>query len=104
MSGGHGGLIAAVFKILKRHSLSHHEESQIQQLLGYDAVAGECRKIWNSLEAQEHELLLQWAQGNLGINNLAVDSLTAKGVISKDRSGQPIIFSPLFQKFLSALA
>jgi hypothetical protein len=101
MSGGHGGLIAAVFKILRGHSLPHHEESQIQQLLGYDAVAGECRKIWNSLEVQEQAGLLRLAKGDFELDKyLPVDSLSAKGVISKDRAGQPVIFSPLFQKFL----
>lgn len=101
MSGGHGGLISAVFKILRGHALPHQEESQIQQLLGYDAVAGECRKIWNSLETQEQAGLLQLARGDSGPDKyLPGDSLSAKGVISKDKSGQTIIFSPLFQRFL----
>jgi hypothetical protein len=104
VSGGHGGLIAAVFKILRGHSLPHHEESQLQQLFGFDAIAGECRKIWNSLEAQEQDALLQLAKGYLETENpLALENLAAKGVILKDKSGRLTFFSPLFARFLAAL-
>ncbi len=105
VSGGHGGLIAAIFKIHRGHSLPHHEGSQLQQLLGYDAVIGECRKIWNSLEAQEQDVLLQLFRGEPAINNpVALDNLTAKGIAIKDTSGRPAIFSPLFEKFLNAIS
>jgi hypothetical protein len=104
VSGGHGGLVAAVFKISKNHSLPHQEELVFQQLLGYDAVAGECRKIWNSLEAQEQDALLQLAKGGPGIDNpLPWDNLIAKGVIVNDKSGQVALFSPLFERFLATL-
>ncbi|NJN97242.1 MAG: hypothetical protein HC875_25705 [Anaerolineales bacterium] len=100
-SGGHGGLITSVFKVLLRHPLPHHEDSQLQQLLNYDAVAGECRKIWNSLETQEQDALLQLVNPNTRIESgQALSNLVAKGVILKDTSGQNTIFSPLFQKFL----
>ncbi|MCK6628107.1 MAG: AAA family ATPase [Anaerolineae bacterium] len=101
-SGGHGGLITTVFKIMLKHPLPHHEDSQLQQLLSYDAIAGECRKIWNSLEAQEQDVLLQLI--NYDVRPEAwqpLSSLAAKGVVLKDTTaGQPAIFSPLFQKFL----
>lgn len=101
-SGGHGGLITTVFKIMLKHSLPHHEDSQFQQLLSYDAVAGECRKIWNSLEVQEQDVLLQLINHNAQPDAWQpLSSLTAKGVVLKDTAAsQTAIFSPLFQKFL----
>lgn len=101
LSGGHGGLITSIFKVLLRHPLPPHEDSPLQQLLNYDAVAGECRKIWNSLETQEQDALLQLVNHDARSDSeQALSNLTAKGVILKDTSGQNTIFSPLFQKFL----
>ena len=100
-SGGHAGLITAIFKVLFKHALAHDETWQIEQLLAYDSVAGECRKIWNTLETGEQELLLQFIKGDLEANpSLAINSLTAKGIISKDASNQITLFSPLFDAFL----
>lgn len=101
LSGGHGGLITSIFKVLLRHPLPHQEDSQLQQLLNYDAVAGECRKIWNSLETQEQDALLQLINPDTRTESgQALSNLMAKGVILKDSAAQPVIFSPLFQKFL----
>ncbi len=104
LSGGHSGLIAAIFKILLRHSLPRTEASQVEQLLSYDAVAGECRKIWNSLEPQEQNVLNQIASNNFpSATPLPLNSLIAKGVILKDHSNQIAMFSALFQIFLKTL-
>ncbi len=100
-SGGHAGLIVAIFKNLLERTLPRTEVAQIGHLLAYDSIAGECRKIWNSLEAQEQDTLNQLVNSTVSVDSpLQLGSLVSKGVIIKDEQGQISIFSPLFQAFL----
>lgn len=101
LSGGHAGLIGAIFKVLFKHGLPHDEAWQIEQLLSYDSVGGECRKIWNSLEIDEQDVLIKLLKQNFApAEPLALDSLIAKGVILREDGGQIATFSALFQTFL----
>ena len=102
-SGGHSGLISAIFKILlKQDAVLGIETDQTGQLMKYDSIAGECRKIWNCLEDQEQDILLQIRKNNfIATAPLKLNSLIAKGVILKDTRDQISIFSPLFKTFLA---
>lgn len=101
LSGGHGGLIAVIFKVLFKHGLPHDEAWQIEQLLAYDSVAGECRKIWNSLETKEQDTLIALLkQDFVPAEPPPLNSLIAKGIIKKDEAGQISTFSSLFQTFM----
>ncbi len=100
LSGGHGGLITAIFKVLFKQSLPHDESWQIEKLLSYDAVAGECRKIWNSLESEEQDTIIALLKNGASAAPLPLTSLIAKGIITKDGTGQVAFFSPLFDTFL----
>ncbi len=104
LSGGHSGLIAAIFKVLFKHSLPHDQDWQIEQLLANEAVAGECRKIWNSLEGPEQDTVIQIVNSHfVPAEPLPLDSLIAKGLFQKGTSQRVSVFSPLFQKFLVML-
>lgn len=101
LGGGHGGLTGAICRVLFKHSLPHDETWQVEQLLAYDSVAGECRKIWNSLEGPEQDALIQLINSNFAPGEpLPLNGLIAKGLIYKEPSGQIDLFSPLFREFL----
>ena len=104
LSGGHGGLIGAMFRYLLKNTLPHTEEAQIEQLLAQDSVAGECRKIWNSLEDLEQDALLQWRNNNFAVSSsIPLSGLTAKGILIKNGPHQIAAFSPLCQRFLQTI-
>lgn len=104
LSGGHGGLIGAIFRYLLKNTLPHTAEAQIEQLLAQDSIAGECRKIWNSLEALEQDVLLQWRNNNFVVTSpVPVSGLIAKGILVQEGQNQMTAFSPLFQRFLQMI-
>ena len=102
LSGGHAGLISAIFRVLFKHSLPHDENWQIGQLLSYDSVAGECRKIWNSLDTTEQDTIITILKQNFTPKlPLPLSDLIAKGVLSKAHTDRIEFFSPLFETFLA---
>lgn len=103
LSGGHGGLISAIFKILIKQSLPRQAEAQVEQLLSFDSVAGECRKVWNSLESVEQDVLVDLVKADFAPQQrLPLNSLVAKGIILPD-TAIITLFSPLFREFLRAV-
>ncbi len=104
ISGGHAGLIGAMFKVWLKRGLPRSEQAQIEQLLGFDSVAGECRKIWNSLETQDQDTLVKIKQADMMPQSPQVlSNLIAKGVIVKDDDNKILLFSPIFDGFLDEL-
>ena len=99
MSGGHPGLLIALFGTLSQQTLPISEPSWYFK---QESVAEEFRKIWNGLTEEEKDGLLAFSRGDLAhILPAARKILTAKGLLRPDgRDLTP--FSPLLPLFLAA--
>ena len=101
LSGGHAGLAAAIFKTLAHGSLPRSIDWQIKQLLHFDSIAGECRKIWNSLEDKEQDTLHALVNNGFQLDSgFDLDSLLAKGAVTIHAGKNVMLFSSVFQTFL----
>jgi hypothetical protein len=102
-SGGHPGLLNALFGILK-------ENNGTAQISGWDwyfsqeAVREEFRKLWNGLTDEEKVGLKTFAHGNIkDLKPLARKILVAKGLLKPDGLSLNY-FSPLLPLFLETVA
>lgn len=99
-SGGHPGLIQALFAIFKDHPNATAQMGNTNWFAGQESVKEEFRKLWLGLLEEEKKGLLEFVQGNKTAMSPATGKLlTAKGLLKPTPSGMGV-FSPLFNHWL----
>lgn len=98
LSGGHPALIRTLTQAALNDQLAHSEA----QILMMPAVRLECVKIWNDLTAEE-QIGLRLASRGAPLNQAQSSELLLKGVLSRDTTGELVVFSSLFAHYLRAL-
>lgn len=99
-SGGHPGLIQALFAIFKEHPHATAQMGNINWYAAQESVKEEFRKLWAGLLEDEKSGLLEFARGNQNAMSQATGKLlTAKGLLKSTPSGINF-FSPLFGPWL----
>lgn len=93
LSGGHSGLLRAVFWA----GLHCSTPLEPTDLLAVEAVADECAKLWNDLLPEEQLILQGIARGTQAPDNGAVTDLLMKGLLI---GTPPALFSPLFAAYV----
>jgi DNA-binding winged helix-turn-helix (wHTH) protein len=99
LSGGHPGLLGAVFDSLEAEKLPSPEVLTVERLLGSETVLRACRSLWKGLAEDEQNGLENAAHGwpmNAQIRDLLQDKHLVQRVGGRDR-----IFSPLFTGFIN---
>jgi DNA-binding winged helix-turn-helix (wHTH) protein len=97
LSGGHPGLILALFDVLVDRADSVREEP-VSWALQQPAVREECRKLWDGL-AEDERLALSHIVLNVEVDAMLRDVLQLKGLLG--HGGDPqALFSPLFAHFV----
>jgi hypothetical protein len=102
-SGGHPGLIQALFSILiERAQVFQKLETPdwVKSLLQESAVEEECRKVWEGLSEEEQQGLQAFLAGDFKKISLPVEKLIfSKGLIRTDGS-EVHCFSPFFERYI----
>lgn len=102
VSGGHPGLIQALFKALKEHPHAFAQVPNVEWCARHEAVQEEFRKIWIGLLEDERASLLEFAHGNQNSISAATGKLLlAKGLLKSPADRNMKVFSPLFEHWLS---
>jgi hypothetical protein len=103
VSGGHPGLIHALFSILKDNPQALQQTSNLEWYATQESVGEEFRKIWNGLMDNEKAGLLIFARGNpKEISPQTSKMLYAKGLLQQTANSTKY-FSPLFGFYLKQL-
>jgi hypothetical protein len=101
-SGGHPGLIQALFKLIKEQSQPSAKMPNVEWCVRQEFVQEEFRKIWNGLLEDEKDGLFEFAHGNQTRMSVATGKLLlAKGLLNQKFGGSVKIFSPIFEYWLS---
>jgi len=102
MSGGHPGLMIALFDALRDNPQQALQNADIDWCFSQEHVREEFRKIWNGLLDDEKSGLLAFARNDPArLTSSAMKILRAKGLLRQD--GRNLnCFSPLFPLFLEA--
>jgi hypothetical protein len=99
-SGGHPGLIQALFAIFKEHPQATAQMGNINWYAAQQSVKEEFRKLWAGLLEDEKSGLLEFSRGNQTAMSQATGKLlTAKGLLKSTSNGINF-FSPLFGPWL----
>jgi len=99
-SGGHPGLIQALFTIFKQQSGTAVQMENIDWLVAQESVREEFRKLWAGLAEDEQNGLLEFARGGKPSMSMNIGKLlTAKGLL-KPVGNEMILFSQLFGPWL----
>ncbi|MCA9982292.1 MAG: winged helix-turn-helix transcriptional regulator, partial [Anaerolineales bacterium] len=109
LSGGHGGLLKALYLAYAQNKMDVMAEDAVEKLSAHHNVQNECRKIWQSLSVEEQQLLSRLAHG-LGRGpelGEARDLLVLKGLLRVEQvaeetaeAGEDLqAFSPLVAYF-----
>lgn len=101
-TGGHGGLVKAAF-FAARAGETALDPDLLDALTNDPGVMDECRKIWESLEEEEHEGLIA-AAGGKAIVGEARSALMAKGLVRERTDGTHAIFCPVFESYVGEKA
>lgn len=102
-SGGHPGLIQALFTIFKEKSSAVAQMENIQWFVAQESVREEFRKLWMGLLEEEKNGLSEFARGN----NTVMPPIIAKSLISKGllrrNDTKFVFFCPSFEKYILSL-
>lgn len=100
-SGGHPGLIQALFTLIKEKSLSPAQMQNTEWVAKQEIIREEFRKIWEGLLEDEQDALKKIAHNDQkSVSPLTGKLLLAKGII-KPSAGQTVtLFNPLFSYWL----
>lgn len=102
-SGGHAGMIAAIFSNFVEHpSIADviSKENWLEWLGTRELVIEECEKIWESLDAEEKQNLLLVAQNEINKTIISAMKLLIFRGLLKSSEGTLQIFSPLFKNYI----
>jgi hypothetical protein len=98
-SGGHPGLVQALFTIFKDRPSVTVAPENVNWFAGQESVKEEFRKLWAGLFEEEKNGLRELARGNqITMSQATGKLLTAKGLL-KPTSGGMDFFSPLFRSW-----
>jgi hypothetical protein len=99
-SGGHPGLIQALFTILKENPKAAAQMKDIKRFVRQEPINEEFRKLWLGLLPDEQSGLREFAHGNKTAMSPATGKLlTAKGLLKCTTNGIDF-FSPMFGPWL----
>jgi hypothetical protein len=103
LSGGHPGIIQAIFSILTEHAENDPHVFDEGWLMRQESIKDECRKLFRSLEDNEQIRITEFAQGyfsKLSASDYKI--LRTKGLLVAN--GEKIrLFSPLFDLYLKQI-
>ena len=102
LSGGHPGLLVALFDVMMLGSKRPAGDELTTWALAQPQVAEECRKLWEGLTQDERSALNHLAQG-IGAPYAMRESLILKGMIAPDRPEAAHFFSPVFREYALTL-
>ena len=97
LSGGHPGLILALFDILTEKPRLIEEEN-VGALVGEPLIVEECTKLWMSLSEEERQGLADVSQ-SIPLSDEIRARLALKGLVTGDN-----LFSPLFFRYIQKLS
>ncbi len=97
-AGGHGGLLRAAF-FATRAGEEALEPDLVDRLTNDSSLMDECRKIWESIEAEDHAGLISAVTGQ-PLAGSARNALMAKGLVHERTDGTHAIFSPVFENYV----
>lgn len=99
-SGGHPGLIQALFVLIKERQLTAPQMQNLEWIAKQEMVREEFRKIWEGLSQEEREDIKKISSGDYASVSPATGKLLlAKGLI-KPSGGRMVYFAPLFGYWL----
>jgi hypothetical protein len=101
-TGGHPGMIKAAFFASRAGELALDSELN-DILIGDSAVMDECRKIWDSLEPEDHAGLAAAVQGK-PVSGPAQGTLMAKGLLRERTDGTHTILCPPLEAYVARKA
>lgn len=101
LSGGHPGMLVALFDAILRNGERPPSGDPAQWALAQPQVLEECRKLWNGLQQDEQLALSRLAQG-IGAAYGVRELLTLKGLIVAERPDEVSLFSPVFNAYVLA--
>lgn len=99
LSGGHPGLMVALFDVLLRTEGGFPGEGLMQWTLAQPQVSEECRKLWGGLAKDEQLALSRLAQG-IGASYSLRQLLALKGLIQATPEGEIEFRSPVLCKYV----
>lgn len=100
LSGGHAGLIRALFDLSLEHELSL-SSSLAQQEIGRPASAihRTLEKVWEKLHRDEQAMIRDWLE-NRPLEAHAMDYLRRRGILLRGDDHRLRLFSPLFEAYV----
>lgn len=101
-TGGHGGLLKAAF-FATRAGETALDPDLIDALTNDSSVMDECRKVWESLEEEEHEGLIAAANGKPIVGE-ARSALMAKGLVRERTDDTHALFCRVFEAYVRVKA
>jgi DNA-binding winged helix-turn-helix (wHTH) protein len=99
LSGGHAGLLKTVLRLLWNAPPDFGLDRLAPTLTEEPLIQTECRKVWDSLAANEQTPLRLLAT-NKPIDPLALDRLKRRGLVRTNPARSTALFSPLFADFV----
>ena len=104
VSGGHPGLIQALFALLKEKSPTANQMQNLEWISKQEMVSEEFRKIWEGLLEDEQKDIPKISNGDYASVSPATGKLLlAKGLI-KPSNGRMAYFTPIFGYWLKQLS
>ena len=103
LTGGHAGLITAVFELGRRAGVPLVDSEGIEQCVREPSTMEECRKIWLSVDSDEQIVLAAIATGSQVPSEYIqlVVHLETKGIVFRNGlSSLPRLFCPLFSRYI----
>lgn len=100
-SGGHPGLVQALFTLAKEKSLSATQMQNTEWLAKQELISEEFRKIWEGLLEEEKDALQKITHGDQkSVSPSTGKLLLAKGIIKLIGNQSVALFNPLFDYWL----
>jgi hypothetical protein len=100
-SGGHSGLVAALFQTLVAGDARGPQSLDLEAAAALPQVQRECRTLWESLAHDERQALSAIINGRALADPDLATLLTNKGLLRADQErGRLVIFSPLFARVM----
>jgi Transcriptional regulatory protein, C terminal len=97
-TGGHGGMLKAAF--FATHAGDDALDLDLVQTLTEDSsVMDECRKIWESLEEEDHAGLIEAVHGE-ALTGQVRNSLMAKALVFERTDNTHAVFAPVFENYV----
>ncbi|MFN8381797.1 MAG: toll/interleukin-1 receptor domain-containing protein [Anaerolineales bacterium] len=103
ISGGHPGLIHALFTLIRETEPSTSQIQNIEWVANQEIVRKEFRKIWSGLLEEERDGLTKISQGSQAyVSPTTGKLLLAKGIIKPATKYSVTFFTPLFDYWLKS--